>query len=78
MGANPRVCVAKISISLDDELYERIREAAGGGGISGWLADAAAARLRSQALLAVAQEIANETGGPYSEAELAAARACLP
>lgn len=70
--------VTKISISLDDELYERVRAAAGGGGISGWLADAAAARLRAQALLQVADEIATGSGGPYADHELAAARKCLP
>jgi hypothetical protein len=70
--------VAKISISLDDDLYTRVRDAAGSGGISGWLADAASLRLRSEALLQVADEIAESTGGAYSEAERAAAREWLP
>jgi hypothetical protein len=70
--------VTKISISLDDELYARVRDAAGAGGISGWLADAASLRLRSEALLAVAGEIAASTGGAYAEDELVEARAWLP
>lgn len=69
--------VAKISVSLDDELYERVREAAGLAGVSGWLADAASARLRADALSAVADEIADSTGGAYSEDELSEARGWL-
>jgi hypothetical protein len=70
--------VAKISVSLDDELCERVRIAAGPAGVSGWLAEAASARLRAEALLVVAQEIAEATGGPYTEDELAGARGWLP
>ena len=70
--------VAKISVSLDDELFERVRDAAGPAGVSSWLADAASARLRADALLAVAAEIAHSTGGPYTEDELSEARAWLP
>ena len=71
--------MAKISVSLDDELYDRVRDAAAAGnsGVSSWLAGAASARLRAEALLAVAGEIAEETGGPYSEDELAEARGWL-
>lgn len=70
--------MAKISVSLDDELYERVRGAAGGRGVSAWLADAASTRLRCEALLAVAEEIAQASGGPYSEEELSEARRWLP
>jgi hypothetical protein len=70
--------MAKISISLDDDLYTRIREASGPEGVSGWLAGAASARLRADALLAVAEEIAHDTGGPYTDQELAEARRWLP
>ena len=70
-------CVAKISVSIDDELYARVREVAGPTGVSGWLADAAAARLRADALRAVAEEIAAETGGPLSEREREEARGWL-
>jgi hypothetical protein len=42
----------KMSVSFDPVLGNAIREAAarGGGSVSGWLADAAAARLRAEAL----------------------------
>lgn len=70
--------VTKISVSLEDDLYRRVREAAGPEGVSGWLAGAAAARLRTDALLTLAEEIASETGGPFNEQELKEARAWLP
>jgi hypothetical protein len=70
--------MAKISVSLEDELYQRVREAAGPDGVSGWLADAAATRLRSDALRAVAEDIAEATGGPYTQHELSEAREWLP
>jgi hypothetical protein len=70
--------MTKISISLDDDLYARVRNAAGTRGISGWLAGAASLRLRSEALLAAANEIAESTGGAYTEDELADARTWLP
>ncbi len=57
-------------MSFEDDLYQRVREAAGPNGVSGWLADAAAARLRSEALSSVAEEISAATGGPYTEHEL--------
>jgi hypothetical protein len=70
--------MAKISVSLDDDLYRRVRDAAGSEGVSGWLATAASARLRMDALQAVADEIADLTGGPYSEREISQAREWLP
>ncbi len=70
--------VTKISVSMEDDLYRRVREAAGADGVSGWLAAAAAARLRAQALGAMAAEIAEATGGPYTEQELDEARKWLP
>jgi hypothetical protein len=70
--------MAKISVSLEDDLYQRVRDAAGAAGVSGWLADAAATRLRSNTLYAVANEIAAETGGPLTEQELSEARRWLP
>jgi hypothetical protein len=44
--------VDKMSVSFDPDLGEAIRAAAkrSGRGLSGWLADAAAARLRAEAL----------------------------
>ncbi|HEX3692421.1 MAG TPA: hypothetical protein VHU13_03670 [Solirubrobacteraceae bacterium] len=69
--------MAKISISLDDELYRQVRQVAGRQGVSAWLAGAAASRLRAETLFAVAGEIAEETGGPFTERELAEARRWL-
>jgi hypothetical protein len=70
--------VTKISISLEDDLYRRVQEAAGDDGVSGWLAAAAATRLRMEALRSAADEIADSTGGPYSDRELSEAREWLP
>ncbi len=70
--------MAKISVSIDDDLYRRVRDAAGPEGVSGWLADAAATRLRTATLRAVAEEIAEATGGPFTRRELDEARAWLP
>jgi hypothetical protein len=70
--------MAKISVSLEDALYDRVRGVAGPEGVSAWLAAAASARLRADALLAVAEEIAQETGGPFTEQELEEARQWLP
>ena len=44
--------VDKLSISFDPELGDAVRAAAArsGRGLSGWLADAASARLRAEAL----------------------------
>jgi hypothetical protein len=70
--------MAKISVSLEDELYRQVREAAGPEGVSGWLAAAAAARLRAETLRAVADEIAEAAGGPYTEREIDLAREWLP
>lgn len=70
--------VAKISVSLEDELYQRVRDAAGSDGVSGWLAVAATARLRAEALREAADEIADATGGPYTEREIGEARGWLP
>jgi hypothetical protein len=70
--------MAKISVSLEDDLYRQVRDAAGPAGVSGWLAAAAAARLRAEALREVADEIAEATGGPYTARELEEAREWLP
>ncbi len=70
--------MAKISVSLEDDLYRQVRDAAGSHGVSSWLAAAAAARLRAEALREVADEIAQATGGPYTEREIGEARGWLP
>lgn len=69
--------MAKISISLEDHLYDQIRDAAGQEGVSSWLAAAAAARLRREAILEVTDEIARERGRPFTEQELQEAREWL-
>jgi hypothetical protein len=70
--------MTKISVSMEDDLYQRVRDAAGPAGVSSWLADAAATRLRANVLHTVSEEIAEATGGPYTERELSEARKWLP
>lgn len=70
--------MATISVNLHDDLYQRVLDAAGSDGVSGWLADAAATRLRTDALRAVADEVADTTGAAYTERELSEARERLP
>jgi predicted transcriptional regulator len=71
------VSMAKISISLDDDLYQRLRTAVGEKGVSAWIAETAAARLRKEILREVANEIALETGGPFTQEEKEEARRWL-
>jgi hypothetical protein len=66
--------MAKFSVSLDDDLYQRVRDVTGPGGVSSWLADTALTRLHTDALRAVAKEIADATGVAYTEQELNEAR----
>jgi hypothetical protein len=68
------ILMTKISISLEDDLYRRVHDAAGPDGVSGWLAGAASARLRADALRAVSEEIAEATGSRYTAHELGEAR----
>jgi hypothetical protein len=70
--------MTKISISLEDDLYQRVRDVAGPDGVSGWLAGAATARLRADTLRGVSKEIAEATGGLYTAQELSEARKWLP
>lgn len=73
----PSLPMAKISISLDDDLYQRLRTAAGDRGVSAWLAETAAARLRREILRGVVNEIVEETGRPITEQEREEARRWL-
>jgi predicted transcriptional regulator len=73
----PSLPMAKISISLDDDLYQRLRIAAGKKGVSAWLAETAAARLRREILRGVVDEIVEETGRPITEQEREEARRWL-
>ncbi|HVA25191.1 MAG TPA: hypothetical protein VMW62_12475 [Chloroflexota bacterium] len=70
--------VDKLSISLDADLGDAVRAAAGrsGRGLSGWLAEAAAARLRAEALTQFLDAWEDEHG-PLTAQELARAAAEL-
>ena len=63
-----------MSISLEAELGDAVRDAArrAGQGLSSWLADAAAAKLRSEALAAFLDEW-EQPHGPLTGDELAMA-----
>jgi hypothetical protein len=68
--------VDKLSISFDPDLGDAVRAAAkrSGRGLSGWLAEAAAARLRTEALAEFLDEWEAEHG-PLTAEELAQASA---
>lgn len=70
--------VDKLSISLDPDLGDSVRAAARGRGssLSAWLADAAAAKLRAEALADYLDDW-EATHGPLSAEELDAAAADL-
>jgi len=67
--------VDKMSISLPADLGEEVRElaASSGLGLSGWLAQAAAERVRQENLQAFLDQYEAECG-EFTEEELAAAR----
>ena len=70
--------VDKMSISLDAGLGKAVRRAArrSGRGLSSWLAEAAAAKLRDEALAAFLDDWEAEHG-PLTEAELARAESAF-
>ena len=70
--------VDKMSVSFDPDLGDAVRSAAkrSGRGLSGWLADAAAARLRAEAL-ADFLDVWETANGPLTPEELARASAEL-
>ena len=70
--------VDKLSISLDSDLGRQVRRAAesSGKGLSGWLAEAAAAKLRSEALARIV-ETWNHKSGPVKASDLAIAEKYL-
>ena len=73
---DPVVAVQRVTVSLEAELAEAVRDAAAedAQNLSAWLADAARRRLASRGLCDVLAEW--EAGhGTFSEDELAAARA---
>ncbi len=70
--------VDKLSVSFDPDLGDAVRSAAkrAGRGLSGWLADAAVARLRAEALADFLDDWEAEHG-PFTAEELAKATAEL-
>jgi hypothetical protein len=64
---------SRLAISLDAELADQIRDAAEGGTVSGWLADAAERKLRAQGLREVVDDWQDEHGA-FSESERRRAR----
>jgi post-segregation antitoxin (ccd killing protein) len=67
--------VAKISVSLDDELLAELKEAAGSN-VSGFIASAVRRQLRRKDLETFLSELEEELGPP-SEDELAEATAAF-
>lgn len=67
--------VDKMSISMDPDLGDQVREAAQRAGrpLSGWLADAAATKLRSEALAEYLHEF-EQSHSALTQAEIDAAR----
>lgn len=63
--------VDKLSVSFDAELGDAVRSAARsqGGGLSAWLADAASAKLRKEALAAYVADW-EDKHGPLTAEEL--------
>lgn len=70
------MAVERVTVSLEAELAEAVREAAEADAqnLSAWLADAARRRLASRGLRDVLA-VWEAEHGPFSEEELAAARA---
>lgn len=64
---------ARLAISVDADLAARIREAADGGTVSGWLADAAERKLRAQGLGEVVADWQAEHGA-FTDVERRRAR----
>ncbi len=54
--------VARLAISLDEELERQVRRAAGKQPLSTWMADAARKKLRSEGLLRIVGEWEAEHG----------------
>jgi len=64
---------SRLAISVDAELANQIRDAANGGTVSGWLADAATRKLQAQGLRAVVADWETEHG-TFTAAERRRAR----
>lgn len=64
----------RLTVTLPGDLVEEVRARAGRGGVSSWIAQAAAERLARERLAAAIAEYEAETGSITDE-EIAAARA---
>lgn len=63
----------RLTVTLPRELVEEVRTRAGRGGISAWIAQAAAERLGRERLAAAIAEYEAEAG-PITDEDIAAAR----
>lgn len=70
--------VDRLSVTMDPELGEAVRDAAArtGVSVSGWISEAAAFRLRNE-LLGAALDAWEAESGPFSDQELDAAARVL-
>lgn len=66
--------MARVTVTLPGDLLEEVRARAGRGGVSSWMAQAAAERLGRERLAAAIAEYEAETG-PITDEDIAAARA---
>jgi len=69
--------VARVTVSLDPVVAERVRQDVAEGkakSVSAWLNDAARARVEGEDLAVVLAELFDDTGGPLTEQELVQAR----
>jgi hypothetical protein len=62
-----------VTVSLPNDLHDRLTEVVGPRGLSAFLAEAAERMLNVRLTKLAADEIAAATGGPYTEQELAEA-----
>ena len=68
---------ATVTVSLPDSLVTTVREMAGHRGVSSFIGEAVEEHVRSVRLGELTAEIAANTGGPYTEDELAWAQRVL-
>jgi len=64
----------RLTVTLPSDLVEEVRARAGRGGVSSWIAQAAAERLSRERLAAAVAEYEADAG-PITDADIAAARA---
>lgn len=63
----------RLTVTLPGDLLEEVRAQAGRGGVSAWIAEAAAERLSRERLAAAITEYEASTG-PITDEDIAAAR----